>query len=400
VVAGCQSGNPPDLGFVRKWDWIGQELAWNGWLEDQTDVIEKVKAQKYIEDWTFNAAYMYNFKDKKKAYYYVPFAIDSTHLSYWRTYLQTAGVPDKPEDIPLKLDEFYGFWKNAQDKLWEKDPTTKEKVYGVGFPSLGGIGVNPGDGWAQMAHIMAWYGWNPITPSGVQFDTAENVSAFKQAVKIVVDTYKAGYSPIGMLDWGSPDNNTAFNSKPPGVISVFNASMSIPNYQWNVAGPDYYFDKSASLPNMPSPDGKPGVNLWHVFGWYMFKDGKNKAAAKKFVEWFLQPEILNAYMKAAGGRMFPASMSIIESDPFWINGRTDTGRKDPHLPTVYTRLKYGVNRPQPHQMVGNPGFRIIDAYALAACHRVITDGLSVDDAVKEANEKWKAAYNEYASKMT
>jgi multiple sugar transport system substrate-binding protein len=399
VVAGCQAGNPPDLGFVRMWDWVGQELAWNGWLEDVSDICEKLKSQGLIEKWTYDAAYLYNYQAKKKAYYFVPFAIDSVHFSYWRTYLQTAGVSDKPEDIPLKLDDFYAFWKNAQDKLWEKDPTTKGKVYGIGWPSLGGIGVNPGDGWAQMAHIMAWCGWNPITPQGVQFDTAENVSAFKKAVKYVTDAYFEGYMPPGILDWGSPDNNAAFNSKPPSIISVFNASMSIPNYQYYSVGPDAYFDKSASLPNMPSPEGKPGVNLWHTFGWYMFKDGKNKVAARKFIEWFMQPDILNEFMKSSGGRMFPASMSIIESDPFWTQGRTDSGRKDPHLPTVYSRLKYGVNKPIFHQTVGNPGFRVIDAYALAACHRVIKDKLSIDDAVKEANEKWKAAYNEYASKM-
>ncbi|MEM4522129.1 MAG: extracellular solute-binding protein [Nitrososphaeria archaeon] len=398
VVAGCQAGNPPDLGFVRMWDWIGQELAWNGWLEDVSDICAEAKSQGLIEEWTFNAAYLWNYQEKKRAYYFVPFAIDTAHISYWRTYLQTAGVSDKPEDIPLKLDEFYAFWKQAQDKLWQKDPSTKDKVYGVGWPSLGGIGVNPGDGWAQMGHIMAWYGWDPITPTGTKVDTVENVNAFKNAVKIVTDTYLEGYSPPGMLDWASPDNNKAFNSVPPGIISVFNASMSIPLYHYSV-DPNNYFDKTASLPNMPSPDGKPGINLWHTFGWYMFKDAKNKKAARAFIKWFLQPEILNEYMKAAGGRMFPASMEIIESDPYWIEGKKDTGRKDPHLPTVYSRLKYGKNKPFFHQQVGHPGFRIIDAYALAACHRVISDKWSVDDAVKEAVQKWQAAINEYESKV-
>jgi hypothetical protein len=97
--------------------------------------------------------------------------------------------------------------------------------------------------------------------------------------------------------------------------------------------------------------------------------------------------------------MFPPSMEMFESDPFWTVGRTDSGRKDPHLPTVYHRLKYGKNMPQYHQIIGNPGFDIINCYAMAACHRVLTDKLSVDDAVTEANNKWTAAYNSYASQM-
>jgi len=50
VVAGCQAGNPPDLGFVRMWDWTGQELAWNGWLEDVSDICAEAKSQGLIED--------------------------------------------------------------------------------------------------------------------------------------------------------------------------------------------------------------------------------------------------------------------------------------------------------------------------------------------------------------
>jgi len=214
---------------------------------------------------------------------------------------------------------------------------------------------------------------------------------------LITDLYDEGYMPTGITEWASPDNNTAFHSK--GVINVMNASMSIPLGRWSET-PDDYFDRTASLREMPlTPDGKPSVNLWHTFGWHIFKDAKNKAAARKFAKWFLEPENLNTYMVSAGGRMFPASQAVIEEEPFWKEGKTDTGRIDPHLPGVYNRLMKGPNEPFWHQMVGHPGFKIIDCYPLAACHRTIVDRWSASDAVAEANDKWSKAVAEYTQQM-
>lgn len=394
TVAGCIAGTPPDIAFVRMWDWLGQELAWKGWLEDVEDLIDVAKEME-IFDWSLKAAYLWDATEERRKYCFVPFAIDTVHFTYWRDLLEEAGMPTDPDEIPTSFDEFTNFWREAQDELWKKKPEYKEKVYGIGWPSLGGIGVNPGDGWGQIAHIMVWYGWDPIKPEGFVIDTPENIEAFKSAVKWVVDQYEAGYMPKGILEWASPDNNKAFHAKQ--IISVFNCSMSIPLY-WYSKDKTAYFEKLASLPRMPAVTGERGLNLWHTFGWYIFKGAKYKDLAREFVKWFLQPENLNFYMKAAGGRMFPASKAVLEMDPYWREGKTDTGKTDPNLPTVYERLMNGPNEPFIHQMVGYP-LNIIDCPPLAACQKVITGELSLDEAVSEAIESWKNSVKPYEEQI-
>jgi multiple sugar transport system substrate-binding protein len=395
TVAGCMAGTPPEIAFVRMWDWLGQDLAWKGWLEDVSELIDVAKEIE-IFDWALEAAYLWDSVEGRRKYCFVPFAIDSVHFSYWKDLLTEAGMPTEPDEIPMKFDEFTNFWREAQDRLWKRRPDYKEKVYGIGWPSLGGIGVNPGDGWAQIAHIMCWYGWDPIKPEGFVLDTPENIQAFKSAVKWVVEQYQAGYMPKGILEWASPDNNKAFHAKQ--IISVFNASMSIPLY-WYSTDKTAYFELSASLPRMPSVQGGRGLNLWHTFGWYIFKDARYKDLAKQFVKWFLQPEILNFYMKAAGGRMFPASKMVLEMDPYWKKGKeVIDGKKDPHLPTVYQRLMEGPNKPFIHQRLGYPP-HIIDCPPLVACQKVITGGYSIDEAVKEAINTWKELLKPYEEKI-
>lgn len=89
----------------------------------------------------------------------VPFLLNNVPMHYWKDFLEKAGMPTNPDEIPTKFSDFSNFWKEAQDRLWEKDPDTKGKVYSIGWPSLGAIGTAPGDGLQQIAHIMLWHGW-------------------------------------------------------------------------------------------------------------------------------------------------------------------------------------------------------------------------------------------------
>ncbi|MEM3942083.1 MAG: extracellular solute-binding protein [Candidatus Bathyarchaeia archaeon] len=393
VVAGATAKSPPELAFCTTLSWL-QEYCWNGWYEDLSEFVDILKELE-VPQWMIDAWKWYDPTVGRLILAGVPVCTDNIPFHYWKDFLDEVGMPSEPDEIPMKFDEFTSFWREAQDKLWQKKPDLKEKVYGIGWPSLGGIGINPGDGWAQIAHLLVWHGWDPIKPQGFIIDSPENIEVMRTVVKWVMQQYQDGYMPKGILEWGSPDNNKAFHAKQ--IISVFNASMSIPLY-WYSTDKDAYFKKSASLGRMPSPTGARGVNLWHTFGWYIFKDAKYKDLAKEFVKWFLQPEILNFYMKAAGGRMFPASRMVLEMDPYWEKGKeVIDGVKDPHLPTVYQRLIEGPNRPFIHQSVGYP-IAIVDCPVLRACQKAIA-GLSVDEAVKEAIEFWKERIRPYIEKI-
>jgi len=57
--------------------------------------------------------------------YLVPF-------HYWKDMLKQAGMPSELDEIPMKFKEFSDFWKEAQDRLWQKVPEARNKIYGIG----------------------------------------------------------------------------------------------------------------------------------------------------------------------------------------------------------------------------------------------------------------------------
>lgn len=397
TVAGCMAGTPPEIAFVRMWDWLGQDLAWKGWLEDVSELIDVAKEIE-IFDWALEAAYLWDSVEGRRKYCFVPFAIDSVHFSYWKDLLTEAGMPTEPDEIPMKFDEFTNFWREAQDRLWQKKPDYKEKVYGIGWPSMGGIGVNPGDGLQQFVHILLWHGWKLEWDSKgiLKLDRSENKEALRKAVKWFAETYQAGYMPKGILEWGSPDNNKAFHARQ--IISVHNGTMSIVMY-WYGVDKEAYFKKIATLRRFPSETGERGAQTWEVHSWMIFKDAPNKEAAKKFIKWFLQPEIINMYLKTTGGRFIPISRAVLEMDPFWKEGHTDGGKYvDPHLPTAYEMYMKGPNFPNPQHWFKHP-WSYLDAYPMQAVHKVVKDGWSVDEAVDWAIKTWLDAMKKYIDEI-
>ncbi|MGQ9781647.1 MAG: ABC transporter substrate-binding protein, partial [Nitrososphaeria archaeon] len=396
TAAGAMAGNPPDIVFCTTLSWM-QDYGWKGWLEDLSEFTDDLKKLE-VPDWAVNAWKWADGVKKKQILAGVPYAIDNIPFHYWKDLLEKAGMPTKPEEIPMRFSDFSAFWKQAQDRLWEKDPDSKDKVYGIGWPSMGGIGTNPGDGFQQMVHIMFWHGWKLEFDSKglINLDASGNRVALRKAVNWFVETYQSGYMPKGIMEWGSPDNNKAFHAK--SVMSVQNGTMSIPLY-WYGVDKTAYFQKTASLSRFPSETGDRGTQTWEVHSWMVFAGGKNKQLAKRFIKWFLQAEIINDFLKATGGRFYPTSRVVLESDSYWKNGKTDGGQyTDPHLPMVYEMYKNGPNVPNPQHWFSHP-WSYLDAYPMQAPHRVIEAGLSVDDAVNEAMEKWMNAIKPYQDEI-
>ena len=395
VVAGATAGTPPDIAFCTTLSWM-QDYAWKGWIEDLGEFIDILKELE-VPDWAIEAWKWADPTKKELILAGVPFCADNIPFHYWKDLLEEIGMPTDPDELPTKFNEFSDFWKEAQDKLWSKKPEYKEKTFGIGWPSMGGIGINPGDGLQQFAHIMLWHGWKLEYEKGVlKLDTPTNREALRKAVKWFTETYEAGYMPKGILEWGSPDNNKAFHAKQ--IISVHNGTMSIPLY-WYSRDKSVYFEKTASLRRFPSENGERGAQTWEVHSWMIFKDAARKDLAKKFIKWFLQPEIINDYLKATGGRFIPISRVVLEMDPFWREGKTDGGKYiDPHLPTMYEMYEKGPNFPNPQHWFKHP-WAYVEAYPMQAVHKVITEGYSVDEAVDWALRTWIDVIRPYQEEM-
>jgi multiple sugar transport system substrate-binding protein len=396
VVAGATAKSPPAIAFCTTLSWM-QDYAWNGWIEDLSEFIDILKDLE-VPDWAINAWKWADPTRKELILAGVPFCVDNIPFHYWKDFLEEAGMPTDPDEIPMRFKEFSDFWKEAQDRLWQKKPDYKEKVYGIGWPSMGGIGVNPGDGLQQFVHILLWHGWKLEWDSKgiLKLDRSENREALRKAVKWFAETYQAGYMPKGILEWGSPDNNKAFHARQ--IISVHNGTMSIVMY-WYGVDKEAYFKKIATLRRFPSETGERGAQTWEVHSWMIFKDAPNKEAAKKFIKWFLQPEIINMYLKTTGGRFIPISRAVLEMDPFWKEGHTDGGKYvDPHLPTAYEMYMKGPNFPNPQHWFKHP-WSYLDAYPMQAVHKVVKDGWSVDEAVDWAIKTWLDAMKKYIDEI-
>jgi len=398
VVAGATAGVPPDIvTFTTTTQDYRCHYSWKGWLEDLSEFEDLIKELE-IPDWLVQPYILADPTRERFILGGIPITTINVPFHYWMDLLEEAGMPTDPDEIPMKFKEFSDFWKEAQDRLWQKKPDYKEKVYGIGWPSMGGIGTLPGDGLGQIAHLMYWHGWRIERDAKglVKFDTPENREALRKVVKWFAETYQAGYMPKGILEWGSPDNNKAFHARQ--VISVHNGTMSIALY-WYDTDKEKYFKKMRTLTRFPSETGERGMQLWESHAILLFRDAPNKDAAKKFIKWFLQPEILNMYLKAVGGRFFPTSRVVLEMDPFWREGHTDGGKyTDPHLPTVYEMLKKGPNFLVPHNWFPYP-WPYIEAYPMQACHKVVTEGWSVDEAVNWAMKEWRNYVKPYEEQI-
>jgi multiple sugar transport system substrate-binding protein len=105
---------------------------------------------------------------------------------------------------------------------------------------------------------------------------------------------------------------------------------------------DTYYNQLgiAELPD--KPNGESMRYLLSIRQAVIFKNSLHKSLAKKFIRYFIQPQVTIDYLKATNGRGQPVRKSVW-SDPFWQNSQ------DPYIATVtkiltkrQTRLSYEV----------------------------------------------------------
>src|ERR1700752_840743 len=79
TVAAMDSGTPPDVAYGDVFDFqVAGKWAFEGKLEDISDVINRVKAQ--FEPTALSTTFLYNDKAKKKAYYAFPVKQPTMHV--------------------------------------------------------------------------------------------------------------------------------------------------------------------------------------------------------------------------------------------------------------------------------------------------------------------------------
>jgi len=295
----------------------------------------------------------------------------------WRPLLEDAGYSDT--DIPKTQDAYFDFFQTVQQKLRSKG----RRIFGLGYS----MAAKEGDSNNLFnSFLIAYGGAGIVTPKGrLNIDDPKVRSAAVKAVERLTTPYKQGFVPPSAINWGDVDNNNAFYARQ--VVMTPNATISIAAAQKDKH--DQYYKEIITQGLPAGNDGKPVPAIVTVVPAFIPKGAKNIDGAKELLKFFIQPPLLDTYLRESGGRWTPLMPVNIKTDPYW------TDPNDPHVPVA---TRQGLVTPtMPSWQIFNPAYaRVISeqVWPLAES-RVTQGGLTPDQAVEEAVKQIKAIFEKY-----
>ena len=217
TVSALDSGSPPDVAYADVYDFqVTAKWAFDGKLEDVSSVINPIRAR--FAPNTVETAFLYNDKDKTRAYYAFPIKQQTMHIEYWSDMLADAGF--KQSDIPTTWKEYWSFWcDKVQPASRQK---TGQRTYGIGMP----MGVDSSDSFYSFLTFMDAYNVKLVSDSGkLLVDDPTVRQGLIGALTDYTAPYTKGCSPPSSTSWKDPDNNVAFHNKT--TVMTHNATISI-----------------------------------------------------------------------------------------------------------------------------------------------------------------------------
>jgi multiple sugar transport system substrate-binding protein len=382
TVAALDSGNPPDVAYADVYDFqVTAKWAYDGKLEDISSVIDPLRAK--FEPHALSTTFLLNNAAQKRAYYAFPIKQQTMHIQYWKDMLADAGF--KESDIPKDWKGYWSFWcEKVQPASRQK---TGLRTYGIGQP----MGVDSSDSFYSFLTFMDAYNVKLVNDSGkLLVDDPAVKQGLVNALTDYTNVYAKGCTPPSSTSWKDPDNNVAFHNKT--TVMTHNATISIAAKwlddmnnaelkpeQRAIAKKNYTeLIATAGFPN--KPDGTKMIYRAAVKTGVIFKDAKNKEAAKKFVAFFLDEANLTPYVEGSLGRWFPVTKNAQQSN-FW--------KSDPHRLAVYNQFMSGTT---PFEFTKNYKFTVLNNENVwaKAMNRVINEKVPVDKAVDEMIARIKA----------
>ena len=382
TVSALDSGSPPDVAYADVYDFqVTAKWAFDGKLEDISSVIDPLRAK--FEPTALSTTFLYNDQTKTRAYYAFPIKQQTMHIEYWKDMLADAGF--KESDIPTSWKEYWNFWcDKVQPAIRQK---TGQRLYGIGQP----LGVDSSDSFYSFLTFMDAYNVKLVNDSGkLLVDDPTVRQGLINALTDYTAVYSKGCSPPSSTSWKDPDNNVAFHNKT--TVMTHNATISIAakwlddanntaltDAQRATAKNNYYeLISTSGFPN--KPDGSKMIYRAAIKTGVIFKEAKNKAAAKQFVSFFLDEANLTPYVEGSLGRWFPVTKTAQQS-PFW--------KGDKHRLAVYNQFMNGTTT---FEFAKNYKFTVLNnenVWAKAA-NRVLNEKIPVDKAVDEMIARIKA----------
>ena len=381
TVSALDSGSPPDVAYADVYDFqVTAKWAFDGKLEDISSVIDPIRTR--FAPNTVETTFLYNDQAKTRAYYAFPLKQQTMHIEYWSDMLAEAGF--KEADIPTTWKEYWSFWCDKVQPAYRQKTGTR--AFGIGMP----LGVDSSDSFYSFLTFMDAYNVKLVSDSGkLLVDDPSVRQGLINALTDYTRPYTTGCTPPSSTSWKDPDNNVAFHNKT--TVMTHNATISIAakwlddannatltDAQRATANKNYTeLIRTAGFP--AKPDGGKMVYRTAVKTGVVFKEAKNKVAAKQFVAFLLEEENLTPYVEGALGRWFPVT-KVAQERPFW--------KADRHRLSVYNQYKNGTVT---FEFVKNYKFTVLNNENVwaKAMNRVLNEKVPVDKATDEMIERIK-----------
>ena len=249
------------------------------------------------------------------------------------------------------------------------------------------MSVEAADTTDQFFQFVAAYDADYVTRDGkLVIDDPEIRQRLIKAIDSYTAIYRKGCTPPDSVTWDDGGNNEAFLAQT--VVMTPNYSLSIPN-ALKRERPDDYYKNTATIEWPLGPRWRALPDRRVRLSAVVFKDGANVATAKEFVRFLVAEGWLMHYLDFSGERMLPSIPALLDQ-PFWLDP------SDRHHMAAVMQAK---SRPLAHDYTAASGDlrhdQIYNERVWAkAIHRIVTEGISPEQAVDEAIARIKQILSE------
>jgi multiple sugar transport system substrate-binding protein len=379
ISAAVTAGNPPDFVFSQVVSTTySNRWAYEARLVDLADALGPLAAQ-FDQD-ALDRVTRLDATTGKQALYGLPMGYDTNNVHVWKSLLEQAGFT--LADIPQEWEAFWSFWCD-QVQPTVRRVLGRDDVWGVGLV----MSANTIDTQAGFFQFVAAYDADYVTRDGrLVIDEPLVRDRLAKALAAYTAIWRKGCTPPDAAGWDSYGNNKAFLDQ--RVVLVVNASLSIPN-ALKATRPEDYTKNTVTL---EWPDGAYGqpLAIWTGFDEaVVFKAGGHTALAEEFGRFLVADGWMAHWLNFAGDRFFPPMPALLEA-PFW----SDPGNRHRMVSTMQF-----LNRPRSYNYTAASGewrHQLVDVEGIwpKAIHRVVTDGLSPEQATDEAIARIKQLLSE------
>ena len=366
IQAALAAGQPPDFLFGNSSERWAAQSAYQGQLVDLEGALGPV-LDLFDAD-TIEVSTLLDGKTGRRGLYAMPMGRYSNHVHVWNSLLERAGFT--LADIPKDWEAFWSFWCDQVQPAMRK-AMGRDDIWGVGLPMSAA-----GDTDDELLQFELAYGtpWLDRDRRPQIDDPAVRAGIIK-ALAAYTAIWRKGCTPPGSTSWTNIDNNKAFLAQT--VVMTPNTSLSIPG-ALRTARPDDYYKNAATIDWPDGADGQPLVIVGFLHRAVVFK-ADNPALAEVFVRFLAEEGWLAHWLDFAGDRYLPPMRKLVDQ-PFWLDP------SDPHRMRaaiqILTRQHLMNMDVRDHEWQSGPIWG--EHVWSKAVHRVVTEGISPEQAVDEA----------------